>query len=209
MMAPQTGVTRIPVWAPLALEIDTFIHAEKRSSTSSTGGGGEFEALTLEVCLFDNLPSSPSCLLGRGTLPLTPSITARCPQAHHGHGQRTANPSPASKRNFSSLQADKEVALIEPMSGVKIASVALGVTFLRGGGATSGAPSHPRVLADAHVGAVGLGGQPPYEVRRPRNMWYLHVTGILPTDIVSYCRNKQLGTDSTPLNPYHNSRNCT
>ncbi|CAM9161364.1 unnamed protein product, partial [Laminaria digitata] len=182
----NAGVTRIPVWAPLALEIDTFIHAEKRSSTSSTGGGGEFEALTLEVCLFDNLPSSPSCLLGRGTLPLTPFITAGCPQAHHGHGQRTANPSPASKRNFSSLQADKEVALIEPMSGVKIASVALGVTFLHGGGATSGAASHPRVLADAHVGTPTTDASTAATVAWSLKAMFYHLdhrhTGAAPLD---------------------------
>lgn len=168
-----TGLTRIPAWAPVALDVDTSIHTARRSSTSSTGAadvsaGGEFEALMLEVCLFDNLPSSPSCLLGRGTLPLTPSITAGYPQNHYGQG--TANSSPASKHNVSSALANKELALIEPVSGIKTASVALCVRFLHGAGATSGKAPHLRVLADADGGVSSHGGQRPREVRSPRNI---------------------------------------
>lgn len=177
MCVPVTGLTLIPAWAPVALEVDTSIHARRRTSTSSTGAadissGGELEALTLEICLFDNLPSCPSSLLGRGTLPLTPSIAAGCNQ--NRHGQRTATSSQAPKRDVSDVQADKEVALVDPVSGIKVASVTLSVLFLHGGGTTSGAAAHLRNLADADDGVSDRGARPPYEVRRPRNIFILY-----------------------------------
>ena len=170
-----TGLTRIPAWAPVTLEVDTFIHAKKRESTSSTGAadvssGSDFEALTLEICLFDNLTSFPSGLLGRGTLPLTPSIVAGRPQTCYG--QKTATSSQVPKRDVSSVQTHKDVALLGPASGMKVASVALCVLFLHGGGANSGAASNLRVLADAEdVAWLGLGCEPPCKVRRPKNIF--------------------------------------
>ncbi|CAM9284052.1 unnamed protein product [Ectocarpus sp. 4 AP-2014] len=163
----DTGVT-------LGVDTSLHAIARKRDSMSSsssptpTAAGGrtssqdwamvaEVEPLTLEVCLYDNDRLSscsslesppflfPSCLLGCGTMALTPLITAgegdSCNSCNSCEGQQAARQTRDTKGNTAGTQMGsinarhrrgagfREIVLFEPVSGERIASLTVDVTF--------------------------------------------------------------------------------
>ncbi|CAN0230729.1 unnamed protein product, partial [Ectocarpus sp. 12 AP-2014] len=160
----DTGVT-------LEVDTSVHAIARKRDSMSSsssptpTAAGGrissqnwamvaEVEPLMLEVCLCDNDRVSsfsslesppfsfPSCLLGCGTMALTPLITAGGGDSCNSReGQEAARQTRDTKGNRAGKQVDsisakprrgaglREIVLLEPVSGERIASLTVDVTF--------------------------------------------------------------------------------
>lgn len=125
----KAGTTHFPRGTKITLEVDTSVHTAARGYSCSAANavcvGGAVEPLALEVCLFDNGPSSSSCLLGRGTLPLTTVVVRGHPDAHQE--RQTTDPGRRKKQNTPITNA---VALVEPATGKTMASVALGLMFL-------------------------------------------------------------------------------
>lgn len=143
--------------------MDTSAHntsySSPRSSFDAFGSSiGAGQPLTLEACLFDNLPSSSSCLLGRGTLPLTPVIMAEHRSADPDNPTTRATADSFSGRGTPDETDLKQVVLLDPASGRRIASVSLGLSFSHRRMPESGAPSGWRVPVDEGCGVVGKNG---------------------------------------------------
>ncbi|CAM9315535.1 unnamed protein product [Ectocarpus fasciculatus] len=135
-----------------------------RSSSQDWAMVAEVEPLTLEVCLFDNDRVSscsslesppfsfPSCLLGCGTMALTPLIIAGGGDScNPRQGQEAAHQTRDANRSRAWEQTDftegererdpfinakhpnaaglREIVLFEPVSGGRIASLTVDVTF--------------------------------------------------------------------------------
>lgn len=164
----KPGTTTWPGGTSTTLKIDTSVHAASRRSTSSQEAvitsaapvkvGDAVEALTLEVCLFDNDLVSSSSLVSIGTLPLTSVICA----GQSGHNspqerQRTPGP-PYGGQKHSGPRVRKEVSLFDTTTRAKMASVTLRICFKDCTTPLPGAQAHERGPEGTEGGGVASGG---------------------------------------------------